>query len=615
MGAEPQNLRLIMADSDVVPDDGGTAGSRTTPSTVPAVRAACAAARQFLLESAAKKFRLPLESLTVRNGSVIGLKDQVFGYKDLATLPNELPEKPNIKKVENWEVLGESLPRVDSRSVVTGRHQYPSDITRPGMLHGAVLRAPSYGAKLESIDLTSLKARKDLVVVHDGGFVGVAAETRAAANRAIETLKSQTIWKSEDSQASSDTLPEYLRGNVSEGRRPSTRRKGEPEAALKSAVKQLSQSYHVAYIQHAPMEPRAAVAEWNGGKLTVWTGTQQPARVRGQLAESMRVKEDHVRLIVPDTGGGFGGKHSGEAAVEAARLAKAAKVPVSVRWSREEEFTWAYFRPAGVIDVAGGLDAQGKLAAWQQTNFNSGGSAIETPYNTPNVLTEFKSCDQPLRSGSYRALASTANVFARECLMDELAAELNLDPLDFRLRNLENERLRAVLEAVTRKFNWAVRWKLNKTPQKVGVGLGCGTEKGSYMAVCAEVEADHDDGTFKVTEICSAFECGAIHNPDNLRAQVEGCVLQGLGAVLREEIQFNEGRILNPKFSQYHVPRFSDVPKLETVVVNRPDLPSVGGSETPIIGIAPAVANALHHAVQVRIRSLPLRDDRYRARA
>src|SRR5437667_211710 len=208
-------------------------------------------------------------------------------------------------------------------------------------------------------------------------------------------------------------------------------------------------------------EPRAAVAEWKDDQLTVWTGSQQPSRVRQDLAQTLRIPASRVRVIVPDTGGGFGGKHSGEAAVEAARLALAAKKPVSVRWSREDEFTWAYFRPAGEIDVAGGLDENGALIAWEHVNFNSGASAIPTPYAVPNVATEFKSCNQPLRSGSYRALASTANTFARESFMDELAAAAGVDPLEFRLRYLTNDRLRAVLVAAANKFGWKGAWKKN----------------------------------------------------------------------------------------------------------------------------------------------------------
>jgi isoquinoline 1-oxidoreductase len=611
-------IRLVMADSAVVPDDGGTAGSRTTPSTVPTVRKACAAARQLMLDTAANKFQLDAPSLEVRDGQVQGLgDDRTFGYASLVAgehegvLQREAPPGVAVIAVSEWRVMGTSTPRIGSREIVMGVHQYPSDITRPGMLHGVVLRPPSYTAELAEIDLAPARELPNVTAIRDGNFVGFAAPNSFAARQARDAAASTARWNT-GSHPSSDELYDHLRSHASD-RRSRRDEKGSPDEALDSAHRTLRETYHIAYIHHAPMEPRAAVAEWNDGELTVWTGTQQPSRVRDDLARTFRIPSERVRLIVPDTGGGFGGKHSGEAAVEAARLAREAGKPVSVKWSREEEFTWAYFRPAGVIDLSGALDTEGRLTAWEHVNFNSGASAIATPYDVPNICTEYKSCDQPLRSGSYRALASTANAFARECFMDELAHAAGIDPLEFRLRHLTHERVRGVLLAATERFGWKSAWKRHDTPQRVGVGLGCATEKGSYVATCAEVHVDPDAGTYRVVKACTAFECGAVQNPANLKAQVEGAVNQGIGAVLHEEIHFRDGRILNPRFSQYRVPRFRDVPELETVLLDRKDLPSVGGSETPIIAIAPAIANALFNAVQARIRSLPLRDDRYRA--
>lgn len=608
-------IRLVMADTAVVPDDGGTAGSRTTPSTVPTIRKACAAARQLLLDTAAATFNVDAKGLSVREGKVEGLgAGRQFSYADLAgekhaqALKREVTPGVAVTEVSQWRVLGTPVSRVGAADIVTGAHRYPSDIARPGMLYGKVLRPPSFGAQLTGIDLAPARAMTDVTAVHDGDFIGFTAPTSFAAERARDEAAKAAAWK-RPPHPSSDELYAYLRSHAS-SQRPRRDVKGSPDDALKAAAKALRESYHIAYIQHAPMEPRAAVAEWTDDQLTVWTGTQQPSRVRDDLARALRIPSERVRVIVPDTGGGFGGKHSGEVAIEAARLALAAKRPVSVRWSREDEFTWAYFRPAGVVDVAGGLDDKGALVAWEQINFNSGASAIATPYQVPNAATEFKACEAPLRSGSYRALASTANTFARESLMDELAAAANLDPLEFRLRHLTNDRLRAVLVAAAERFGWKTAWKKNSAPQKTGVGLACGTEKGSCVACCATIGVD--GGTFRVLKVVEAFECGAIQNPANLQAQVEGCIVMGLGGALREEMRFKDGRILNPKFSQYHVPRFKDVPEIETVLVNRPDLASVGAGETPIIGIAPAIANALFNAAQVRLRSMPLRHESYR---
>ena len=606
-------VRFIMADTAIVPDDGGTAGSGTTPRSVPAIRRGCAAARQLLIDTAATTFNVDAKSLSVRDGKVEGLgAGQQFSYADLASekhskaLQREIASGVSLAEAKEWRVLGTPVARVGADEIVTGAHRYPSDIRRPGMLYGKVLRPSSYGAQLEEIDLAPAKAI-GATAIRDGDFVGFAAATSFEAELARDEAAKTAKWKATE-HPSSDELYSYLRSNASSQR---SRRgiKGSPDETFKSAHKTLRETYNIAYIQHAPMEPRAAVAEWENGKLTVWTGTQQPSRVREDLARTFRLSDNDARVIVPDTGGGFGGKHSGEVAVEAARLALAAKKPVSVRWSREDEFTWAYFRPAGVIDMAGGLDEKGGLIAWEHVNFNSGASAIETPYSVPNVATEFKSCNQPLRSGSYRALASTANAFARESFMDELAAAAGVDPLEFRLRHLTNERVRGVLVAAAERFGWKEAWKKNS--RKTGVGLACGTEKGSYVACAVRIEVDERAGTFKVLDVVEAFECGAIQNPANLTAQVEGCIIMGLGGALREEMRFKDGKMLNPKFSQYRVPRFKDVPQIETILVNRPDLASVGAGETPIIGIAPAIANALFNATRTRIRSLPIRNDAF----
>jgi isoquinoline 1-oxidoreductase len=608
-------IRAVMGDTQLCPNDGGTSGSTTTPSTIRRVRAAAAAARELLTDLAAKKLEVDRSSVTVQDGKLVdnaSKKEITFAQlaqgEDLATrFDVSPPDGVTVKHVREWAVLGTPVAKVNAEDVVTGQLRYPSDVVRPGMLYGKILRPPSFGALLKSVDLAPAEAMEGVTALRDGQFVGCAAKTSWQAERAIEAIAATAQWEPPAPQPSSSELFEYLKNHVvnqSSGfPRPRTSTWGDLPTGLAAAEKRFRAAYQVAYIQHAPMEPRAAMAEWTGGNLTVWTGTQNPMRVRSELASVFRVGEDRVRVIVPDTGGGFGGKHTGEVSVEAARLAKAAGCPVSVRWTREEEFTWAYFRPAGLIEVQAGLGADGKLVAWDFTNYNSGGSAIDTPYEVPHGRTQFVACDSPLRQGSYRALASTANTFARESAMDELARAAGVDPLQFRLQHLPQGRLRDVLEAVARRFQWDRRQQ-DSTPRRA-VGLACGTEKGSYVAACAEVEVN--EGQIKVRHICQAFECGAIQNPANLRAQVEGSIIMGLGGALTEEIQFDRGRITTANFSSYRVPRMADVPELDTVLVNRPDLDSVGAGETPIIAVAPAIGNAVLAATGVTVRSMPLR--------
>lgn len=600
-------IQMILADTGLVPDDGITAGSRSTPSTVPAVRQGAAAARELLVQLASQRWSVDPSTVEVRDGRIThAATGRSLGYADLAQsedLPKAfdqtVPPGIAVTPVDQWKVLGNSVPRPNRRDIVSGAHKFPSDLAGDGTLYGKVLRPPSFGAKLVSIDLSPAKAMKDVVVVKDGDFVGVAAPTTFRARQALATLAEAAEWEPAG-HPSSDDVFDYLRRHV-KGGVPANPFAGE----LAGAKKALRQTYHVAYAQHAPLETRAALARWDGKKLSVWTGTQNPFGCQRELADALRVPSDAVRVVVPDFGSGFGGKHSGEAAVEAARLARAAGRPVLLHWTREEEFTWAYFRPAAVIDIEASLDHQGALTSWHFININSGPSAMETPYRVGKSQSRHLPSDSPLRQGSYRALAATANNFARESFMDELAAAAGSYPLDFRLAHLDNARLRAVLEEAARRFNW--RQQVAKRQPDVGVGLACGTEKGSYVAACAEVAVDRREGRITVRRVCQVFECGAVLNPDNMLAQVQGCIIMGMGPALREAVRFADGKVHTTAFSQYQVPRFTDVPELDIHLLNRRDLDSAGGGETPIIAIAPAIANAVFHATGRRIREMPIR--------
>ena len=607
-------IRLVMADTDLVPDDGITAGSRTTPYTVPAVRRGAATARELLTRLAAERWQVDSSALNVHNGTITHrTTKQTITYTDLAksediagAFKQTIPSDVTVTPVAEWKVLGTPVPRPNWRDLVTGAHRYPSDIIRPNILYGKILRPPSYGATLESIDLSKAKAMKDVVVFRDGQFVGCAAPSSFRAAQALEAVAKTASWKTVPHPSSKEIFS-YLKKNARLGGRSRPRTRGSIDKGLADASKVLERTYEVAYIQHTPMEPRAATAEWKDGKLTVWTGIDWPQRAQRDLARTFRIPTERVRAIVPDMGSGFGGKHSGEAAAEAARLAKAAGRPVAVHWTRAEEFTWAYFRPAAVIECKGGLDANGSLIAWEFTNINAGGAAIDTPYNIANTRILSVSSDSPLRQGAYRCLAATANNFARESFMDELAAAAGAEPLAFRLAHLENPRIRNVLEIAAKNFDWPTRRK--KVTADIGVGLACGTEKNSVVAACVEVGIDREKGEIKVHQVCEAFECGPIQNPANLLSQVHGCIIMGLGGALSEEIEFADGKILSASFARYRVPRFQDVPKIDVHLINKTDIPSAGGGETPIIAIAPAIGNAIFAATGVRIRSMPMRGD------
>ncbi|HSB09024.1 MAG TPA: molybdopterin cofactor-binding domain-containing protein [Blastocatellia bacterium] len=594
------SIRMTMGDTDLTPYDMGTFGSMTTPRMAPQLRKAAVAAREALIDLAAEAWKVDRAALTVSNGKVINSRTKqaidfgklTKGQKLLKVIADNAVATP----ADQWKIAGTSVAKVNGRTFVTGKHRYASDTKRPEMLFGKVVRPSAFNASLVSADTRDAEAIPGVKVVRDRDFIGVTAPDAHTAERAASAIKSE--WKAKP-QPSAKELFDYLRKESMPSRQNGGQ--GSIEDGLAKADKKLQQTYTVAYIAHAPLEPRAAVAEWNAGKLTVWTGSQRPFGVRSELAEAFRIPEDRVRVIVPDTGAGYGGKHTGDAAVEAARLAQAAGKPVKLVWTREEEFTWAYARPAGVIDISTGVRDDGTITAWEFHNYNSGTAGIQHRYDIANNKIVFHQTKSPLRQGSYRGLAATANHFAREVHMDELAHLVKMDPLEFRLKNIKDERLRAVLTAAAKAFGWGKAETAGR-----GDGIAGGFEKGGYVATCAEVAVDRAAGKVKIVRAVTAFECGAIVNPDQLKNQCEGSVVMAIGGAMFEAMDFADGKLLNGRFSRYRVPRFSDVPIIETVLVDRKDLPSAGAGETPIVGLAPAVSNAVFDATGIRLRSLPM---------
>ncbi|HEX4005713.1 MAG TPA: molybdopterin cofactor-binding domain-containing protein [Acidobacteriaceae bacterium] len=592
-------ISMIMGDTDLTPWDMGTFGSRSTPTMGPQLRTMAVAAREMLVEAAANQWSADPATLTAADGRVTNPKTGAsLAYGDLThgeKLTRTVSGDPPLTPASAWKIAGTAVPKAQGREFVTGKHQYPSDITRPGMLFGKVLRRTGFNATLVSVDASAAEKMPGVQVVRDGDFIGVVADNVWSAEQAL--AKIQAKWNV-PAQISNAELFAALRKQG--GSEPAS--SGGFEQALAGADVKLDQEYTVAYIAHAPLEPRAAVAEWEDGKLTVWTGTQRPFGVKDDLARAFRLSDDHVRVIMPDMGSGYGGKHTGECAVEAARLAKGAGKPVKLIWTREEEFTWAYFRPAGVMAMRGGAKRDGTLVAWQHHNINSGPSGLETPYAVPNPSVRYIEVnDPPLAQGSYRGLASTANHFARECAMDELAHGLNMDPLEFRTKNLTDPRLSAVFTAAAEKFGWG----REKSTAQRGFGIAGGTEKGGYVAACAEVEMDAAKKV-RIRRVVQAWESGAIVNPDGLRNQIMGAMVQAIGGALFEQVQFSGGQVQNAHFADYRLPRFRDTPQIEVVLIDRRDLPSAGAGETGIVALAPAVGNAIFAATGVRLRGMPM---------
>jgi isoquinoline 1-oxidoreductase len=610
----PESIRMLMGDTDLTPYDAGTFGSRTTPQMGTQLRKISALARETLINLAAERMKagktdkLSAENGVVRNpatGRSISYGELTRGQK-LVKVASGDDDPPALELPANWRVAGKPLLKVDGRAFVTGEHRYTVDETLPEMLVGKVLRPPAFRSTLVSLDDSQAKLIPNVTVVRDSNFVGVTAPDLPTAEKAIKALKPE--WKTEPQIAEAELFG-YLKDHPEQGRSGggeggsggNAYTVGSIENGHAGADATLQQTYTVAYIQHAPLEPRAAVAHWTGGKVQVWTGSQRPFAVKEEVAQAFHISPDNVRVLIPDTGSAYGGKHTGEAAVEAARLAKAAGKPVKLIWTREEEFTWAYFRPSGVIDVRSAAKKDGTITAWEFDNYNSGPAAIRTPYNIPNQRIQFHPTEAPpLRQGSYRGLAATANHFARESHMDELARAIGMDPLAFRLKNTTDPRLRAVYEAAAQRFGWA---NAHSTKQR-GFGIAGGFEKGGYQATCVEIALGGPE--IVVKRVVLAWDCGPIVNPNGVRNQIMGAIVQGLGGALFETIHFDRGKVLNPHFADYRVPRFSDTPEIDIVVLDRKEERPMGAGETPIMGVAPAIANAVHAATGNRIRTMPL---------
>jgi isoquinoline 1-oxidoreductase len=599
LAVAPEVVTLVMADTARTPFDAGTFGSRTTPYMAPQLRRAAAAARAAILDLAAGNWGVETSTLETANGRVRhAASGRQASYGDLTrgqrltrvvggadTLPRRL-----------WRVSGTAAPKVNGRAFVTGRHAYVSDLVRPGMLQGIVVRPAAFGATLAKADTAAASALPGVHVVVDGDFVGVAAADGSAARHAAALVRPE--WRVPAQLADEDLFEHLKRTAESPDTVTPVHAVGSMNEGQRLVTRTLGATYTVAYIAHAPLEPRAAVAEWGEGGLTVWTGTQRPFGVRQELAEAFRVPLERVRVIVPDTGSAYGGKHAGETAIEAARLAKAAGRPVKVTWTREEEFAWAYFRPAGVIEIQGGLDGGNRMVVWTHDNVNSGAAGIRTPYDVPHQRITFRRAQSPLRQGSYRALAATANNFARESHVDELAGLAGADPVEFRLRHLTDPRLKGVLQAAADGAGW------RSATGGMHLGIACGTEKGSYVATAVALTVEQKK--IAIQRIVCAFDCGAVVNPNGVRNQIEGALVQGIGGALFESVQFGDGRLENGGFSAYRVPRFADVPAIDIVTIEPDRAPPAGAGETPMIALAPAIAGAVARATGRRVRSLPL---------
>jgi isoquinoline 1-oxidoreductase len=573
------------------------------------LRKAAATARQSLLELAADRFDLPVDQLVARDGHVAS-KDEPSRNASYADL---LAGKRVERKVDNdvaltpkaeFTVMGRRNPRIDAVARVTGAAVYSQDVIVPGMLYAKVIRPPSYGAELLELNGAAAETWPGVVaVVRDGELAAVLAETDEAAEFGARLVRA--MWREQTNQPGRWEIPQLLLDSASES--ITTQEQGSVADGFKQAAHVIESTYFVPYISNAPMEPRAAVAAWANGRLTVWCGSQRPFGVRNDLSRALGIDESEIRVITPEVGGGFGGKSIYPMAIEAARLAKIAGKPVRVAFTRIEETTWATFRPAALIEIKSGFKSDGTLVAWEFRAHHAaksrpmiGRRGSETPYDVANAFVTVSASEGPLPSGSYRSLGGAVNHFAREVHMDEIAAAVGVDPVELRLRNLSNARYRRVLEAAADHFGWTTA----KPPSGKGIGVAIGLDVGSYAATCVELELQGTE--VKVNRVSASLDCGLVVNPDGAINQMEGSIVMGLGTALYEAIDVEGGRVLNAGFTRYRVPRINNIPRIDTVLVDNPELPSTGAGEPGIVPIAAACSNAVFDLNGQRIRELPI---------
>ena len=605
------SVRMILGDTDLVPQDRGTTGSASTRTVGIQLRRAAATARRALIDLAATRLEVQAAELETRDGQVVvagdgsGSGSGAVRYAELLSgqsLTLDVPEIVEVKRVEDFRVMGRPARRIDAVARVTGSAKYAQDVVVPGMLYGKVLRPPSYGARLQQID-TARAERVDGVVsvVRDGDFVGVVAEREDAAAYAIEAIRAR--WEESRDTASDWNLPALLKERALEP--VVLREDGSLDPAFESADRVFENTYYVPYVSNAQMEPSASVARWDGDHLTVWCANRGPFTERDSLADEFGLAVDQVRVIAAEIGGSFGTK-TPTVSHEAARLAKAVGRPVRVSYDRSEEFAWSTVRPAALFEIRSGVAADGMIVAWDYTAFHTGENAFrgqrgaDTPYDVENVRITVAASESPLQSGSYRSLGGATNHFAREVHMDEIAHGLGLDPLEFRLRNLSHPRLRATTIAAAKSFGWEARVK----EAGGGYGMAIGYDAGSFTAQCVEVSVENRE--VQVRRVVVGFDCGLVVNPDGARNQIEGSIIMGMGTALWEAVEFDGGRVLNAGFSRYRVPRITDTPEIEVVFTDEPDTPSSGAGEPGIVPIAAAIANAVRDATGTAIEELPI---------
>jgi isoquinoline 1-oxidoreductase len=572
----------------------------------------------MLLAMASERMQVPVERLRVKAGVVTDANDpkRSVTYGQLTAgqrIERKADGKAPLKPVPSYTIVGKSAKRLDGADKVTGKAQFAGDVVPPGgVLHARILRPPAHGATLDHVDTSAAEKQPGVTVIRDADLIAVLHAHRDEADKALDLVKAE--WVRHDPPVNDRTMYDHF---LKQAGPPTTVAEGGSIAAGEKAVIAVVEgTYYDSYVAHAPMETHTATAVVENGKLTVWAGTQTPFPVKNQLMQALKLPADKVRVITPFVGGGFGGKSASRQAIEAARLAMLAGKPVRVVFSREEEFFYDTFRPASIVKIRAGITSERTLALWDYLVYCAGERGAAQFYNIPNHRTAWTGgwggatgTLHPFAIGPWRAPGASSNAFGRESHIDVMASRAGLDPVEFRLRNLTDARMIRVLNAGAKKFGWSPKTAAGGH----GVGVALGIDAGTYVAVFAEVAVDKATGQVAVNRLTCAQEMGVVVNPDGAIQQIEGCLTMGLGYTLSEEVHFTGGEVLEKSFATYALPRFSQVPKIDAVLVDAPEEASQGGGEPAIVPVGAAVANAIFSAVGARLDRMPMTPERVKA--
>ena len=613
-------VTVVEGDTAITPNHGGTGGSTGIPQGGVELRRAAATARQALMK------------LGAQPGTNIGA---LAGGKRL-----NLKVDPNapLKDPKTYTIVGRPILRPDVPDKCTGRNVYVQDFSLPGMLHGRVIHPPSIGAKLMSLDESSIRTIPGARVVRIQNFLGIVAPDEWAAIRAAKELK--VTWTEEQGLPGSDNLDRHVRESVPDHDETIVN-KGDPAAALPGTAKQLSALYVWPIQSHASLGPSCAVADVRPEGTTIWTASQGPHGMRANFSRIFGIPEDKLRVIFLDGSGSYGGNGNDDAAADALLLSRAIGKPVRVQWMREDEHAWDPKGPPQVLEIRGGLDNDNRIAAWEThmwlpmniqgnrplvsvdgagiTQPHGQGAGLmsqngDPPYAASNVRVVVHYLKgTPLRPSNLRAPGKVANVFAVESFTDELAAAAGVDAVEFRLRALTDPRALDVIKRAAEMIGWEGRPSPNRRPITGNVLTGRGfayaryKQAENYVAIAMEVAVDRNTGKINVRRIACAHDGGLIVNPDGLRNQIEGSILQTLGRALHEEVKFDRSRVTSVDWASYPILSFPDVPSLDVALIDRPSLPPLGAGEASTAPVAAAVANAVCDATGIRLRRVPLR--------